>query len=147
MKRVRVRSVVKLFFLKYKKRLQSKTRWFVFGSDASAVDISGGASTNPFLATLRFRGGESTNEDKFQFRLNTGGSGEMQNQTLQFTGSGVPTSIGANPGSLGFGCQAGTPKSEFFNGYIAEILIYTVNLDLSGVEAVENYLNNKWFNV
>jgi len=32
-------------------------------------------------------------------------------------------------------------------GYTAEILIYTVNLDLSGVEAVENYLNNKWFNV
>ena len=26
-------------------------------------------------------------------------------------------------------------------------LIFTVNLDLSGVEAVENYLNNKWFNV
>ena len=121
---------------------------FAFGSDASAVDISGGASTNPFLATLRFRGGESTNEDKFQFRLNTGGSGEMQNQTLQFTGtwSGA-TSIGPNPGSLGFGCQAGIPEFDFFNGYIAEILIYTVNLDLSGVEAVENYLNNKWFNV
>jgi hypothetical protein len=59
---------------------------------------------------------------------------------LIFTGS-VPSTIGPNPDSLGFGCQAG--GTDYFNGYIAEILIYTVNLDLNGVE---NYLNNKWFN-
>lgn len=118
---------------------------FSFGSDASAVDISGGASTNPFLATLRYRGGEDTDADRFQFRLNTGSSGEMQNQTLQFTGSGVPSTISSNPGKIGFGCNPSS--TDYYDGYIAEILIYTVNLDLSGVEAVENYLNNKWFNV
>jgi hypothetical protein len=100
------------------------------------------------LATLRYRGGESTDVDKFQFRLNTGGSGEMQNQTLQFTGSGVPSTIGPSPGSIGFGCNnAAGVSTHFYDGYIAEILIYTVNLDLSGIQAVENYLNNKWFNV
>jgi hypothetical protein len=34
-------------------------------------------------------------------------------------------------------------NNNHYDGYIAEILICTVNLDLSGVEAVKNYLNNK----
>lgn len=119
---------------------------FSFYNGTTAIDVSGAASGNPFLATLRYRGGEDTDADKFQFRLNTGGSGEMQNQTLQFTGTGVPSTISSNPDSIGFGCNPGV-NTNHYDGYIAEILIYTVNLDLSGVEAVENYLNNKWFNV
>jgi len=124
--------------------IQSDEYRFSFYNGTTALDVSGAASANPFLATLRYRGGEATDADKFQFRLNTGSSGEMQNQTLQFTGTGVPSSISSDPDRIGLGC---INNGRFYDGYIAEILIYTVNLELSGIQAVENYLNNKWFNV
>ena len=43
------------------------------------------------------------------------------------------------------GCNADNSPNYFFNGHIAEILIYSSALTISELEIVENYLKNKYF--
>jgi len=92
------------------------------------------------LTTTTFNGSGTTNADKLQFRIN----GIEQNLTFS---SSVGTTIGPNGGNGGIGIGMNVwndGNTDFFNGNIGEVLVYSKALTTAEIDVIENYINTKW---
>ena len=92
------------------------------------------------LTTTTFNGSGTTNADKLQFRING------VEQTLTFS-SPVGTTIGPNGGNgrIGIGMNVWNGgNTDFFNGNIGEVLVYSKALTTAEIDVIENYINTKW---
>jgi hypothetical protein len=92
------------------------------------------------LTTTTFNGFGTTDEDKLRFRTN----GVEQNLTFS---SPVGTTIGPNGGNgrigIGMNVWEGS-NTDFFNGNIGEVLVYSKALTNAEIDVIENYINTKW---
>ena len=92
------------------------------------------------LTTTTFNGFGAADEDKLRFRIN----GVEQNLTFS---SPVGTTIGPNGGNgrigIGMNVWEGS-NTDFFNGNIGEVLVYSKALTNVEIDVIENYINTKW---
>lgn len=92
------------------------------------------------LTTTTFNGFGAADEDKLRFRIN----GVEQNLTFS---SPVGTTIGPNGGNgrIGIGMNVWNGgNTDFFNGNIGEVLVYSKALTTAEIDVIENYINTKW---
>lgn len=91
------------------------------------------ADTNFHIHAVCFDGQQSgTNRLKYRY--------DKQAQTLQYTGTPAGNTSNTN-NAMSFACDNGT---EFFNGDIAEVLVFNRALTATEVDDVEQYLNTHW---
>jgi hypothetical protein len=70
--------------------------------------------------------------------------------SLQVNGAAAdPNAVSQNPGTLtpnraAIGCRYSSTPTTFFNGKVAEIIIYNNNLNSTDRNIIRRYLSNKW---
>ena len=114
---------------------------FVVGAANGTAQTSQIADTNPHIWTMVFDGTQSTNADKLKFF--TDGTQE----SLTFL-SNVGTSTNASIDSLYIGVDRINVSTfqYYYSGFMFEALLWTKVLTPSELNAVHNYLDNKWYN-
>lgn len=100
----------------------------VTGATATAAD------TNWHIHSLNFDGSQTGNANRLVYRLD--GSAE----SLTFTGT-VAATTNASNGDFTVGCDA---AAEFWNGDVAEIIMFNRTLTSGEVSGLESYLSGKW---
>ena len=98
------------------------------------TDTGSTVDTNFHIHTMAFNGSGIGNSDRLIYRR------DKVQRTLGYTGT-VGTVTGA--GTI-FSLGATTVPSNFFNGYVGELIIYTRALTTVEIQSTENYLSNKW---
>lgn len=122
------------------------TGGFRIFSDGTHLGVSAGGSvatstqlTNTSLYNiygLIYDGSGATNSDKLRFRFN------RTNLSLSYN-TAVASTTSASAAKFYVGCGS-TGSSEFFNGDITELLIWTRALNSSEIINVESYLKFHW---
>ena len=97
---------------------------FNYASGAFTPRASGTASTNLTLLV----GTKSSDDLEFYINENLVGTATLSNAS--------------GPDAASIGSWQGT--TQYFNGYIAELIIYNRALSASEIEYITNYLNEKW---
>lgn len=103
------------------------------GGFASATGST--SNTNFNIHTVKFDGSQSTNSTRLIYRIN-----KVQ-QSLSFSAN-VGTAMDSNVSYIYIG--ESSDGTGDFNGYIAEILLYTRILTDVEIANMENYLQTKW---
>lgn len=122
--------------------------WRVTGNAAGRLRkrIDGGAPNNVFsMLSIVTDNGNATSASRATLRRNGGASGGATLTGSPFDNGSVSSSnAGRNFTISGQGTATGASTSAFFNGDIAEIIIYDSALSDTNRQAVENYLLAKW---
>ena len=108
---------------------------FTVGMAGGIASTNYTLNTNFHIHTLLYDGTQSTNSNKLIYRI------DGTQQVLTFAiNIGTATSNSTDTMYLGM-----APNStNFFEGYMGEVLVYTVKLNASQVYNTENYLANKY---
>lgn len=110
------------------------SHWAVSTSGGTGTSTVVGDTTKYHIVGLIFDGAGATNADRLKFRYD-----ETQ-QTLSFTGTvGATTSASTSIINIGF-----YNNSEYFGGYIAEMIFTSKALTGSDIAGIEEYLSLKW---
>ena len=98
------------------------------------TDTGSTVDTNFHIHTMAFNGSAVGNSGRLVYRR------DKVQRTLEYTGT-VGTVTGA---ATIFSLGATTIPSNYFNGYVGELIIYTRALTTTEIQSTENYLSNKW---
>lgn len=133
--------------------LSSGTTYFVTNSDQSGfstywngsnwvVRTAGGTGTstiagdtNTHILIQVFDGTQTGNDQRLKLRYNEAPV------TLNFGATTVGTSTSASTSKLNFGWDG---TGNYYNGYLAEVMLWTTAKDSSFVQGIEDYLSTKW---
>ena len=111
--------------------------WSVQAVTATGTNTVSSLNTTSFhVHTLLFNGSGVGNDGRAQFRY------DKSPQTLTWTGT-VGTATNAATKLLGFAYNT-ILNSNFYQGQIAEVLLYSRTLNSTEVTGVESYLSSKW---
>lgn len=109
--------------------------WVVRTAGGTGTSTVAGDTTQFHIFAQVFDGSASGNSTRLLFRY------DKTPQTLNFGATTVGTTTSASTSKLNFGWDG---TGNYFNGYIAEIMVWTSAKDSSFVAAAETYLSNKW---
>ena len=112
---------------------------FVIGAAGGTAQTAQIADLNPHMWTMVFDGTQSTNADKLKFYI------DGTQESLTFL-SNVGTSTNSSIDTLYIGVdRVGVSTFQYYySGFMYEVLLWTRVLSASELNAVHNYLDNKW---
>lgn len=110
------------------------THWGMKIAGGTGMTAVAGDTTNFHLFSMIYDGTGATNSDRLKFRY------DQTELPLTFTGTvGTATSGTTNYFYLGQ-----NTTSNFFQGEIGEVIMFTRKLPSAEIGGVESYLNNRW---
>lgn len=106
-------------------------------ANAGGVGVSANAlnTTGYHYMSVSYDGTATGNADRLKLRI------DGSNEALTFTGT-VGATNPANIDHLMIGCNGA--DSEYFQGYIAEYILYYAQLNPTEINSIESYLVNRW---
>lgn len=96
-----------------------------------------GTDSSYHIQTLVYDGTQSTDVDKFKFRL------DKSNIPLTYSGT-VPSSFGATCNSWVVGSDYQEELGNQFTGFIAEAIFYSRTLTSDEIDTLETYFSDRW---
>lgn len=120
----------------------SGSNWAVETGGGVAVSNSGSDTTNYHYMGMIFDGTQTdantTTQNNLRLKFRYDGSAK----TLTFS-SNVNTTTSASANTLNIGADS-SGSNNYFNGYIAELMIWTRRLNDTEIQQVESYLKTKY---
>lgn len=98
--------------------------------------INNAIDDNWHLFTMIYDGTQTTNNDKLKVKI------DKTYKTINFSGT-ITNSTGTNNSHIYIGRDY-TGNSGFFEGYIAELILYNVSLSNDNISLIEDYVYTKW---
>lgn len=111
------------------------TNWAASGAAGTGTSSVAGDTTNFHLYTAIFDGSQTGNADRLKFRY------DRVAQTLNFGATTVGATTNATANTFYVGQDS---AGNYFNGDIAELILYSRTVTSSELIAVERYLKNRW---
>lgn len=112
------------------------SKWTVKCSGGTGVSSVGSNNNSWQIHSFVYNGSASTNAQKLRYRYN------KADQPLTITGTIAAKSNASNDNYV-WGAQD-TSSTNPFKGYIGEVLLFNVALDVGQIAAIEAYLGAKW---
>lgn len=114
----------------------TSSKWTVKCSGGTGVSSVGSTNNAWQIHSFVYNGNGSTNAQKLRYRYN------KADQDLTITGTIAAKSNASNDNYV-WGASDSS-SSNAFKGYIGEVLLFNVALNVGQIAAIESYLGNKW---
>lgn len=112
------------------------SKWTVKCSGGTGVSNIGSTNNTWQMHSFVYDGNGSTNAQKLRYRFN------KADQALTITGTIAAKSNASNDNYVW--AAQDTSSTNAFKGYIGEVLLFNVALNVGQITAIESYLGGKW---